>query len=79
MCKEPSRTIGVQIEFDETGQQIQLREHMVKILATFQVMVTGLQMVLGQYRLECIPDSRNMKYLRYHAQPTSLRGMARKG
>ena len=30
--------IGMQIEFDETGQQVQVRENSVKVLGTFEVM-----------------------------------------
>lgn len=31
--------IGVQIEFDETAQQVQVRENNVKVLGSFEVMV----------------------------------------
>ena len=43
-CQDSNATaIGVQIEFDETGQQLQVKENLVGTLATLQVMVANLK------------------------------------
>jgi len=44
-CQDSNATaIGVQIEFDETGQQLQVKENLVGTLATLQVMVANLKL-----------------------------------